>query len=146
MPTPPFEILEHTADVGLRAFGATLPELFANAAHGMVALAVEPVGGGDAAEKTAPDESRKISAHGGDREELLVNFLSEVLYALDAERWRFSEFRIQRLDGDAIEAEGWGSRAGASGHTRVAVKAVTYHQVSVEKSSTGWEAVVYFDI
>jgi SHS2 domain-containing protein len=75
-----------------------------------------------------------------------VHYLSEVLYALDTEGWRFGDFRILTLDSNSIEAEGWGSRAARSEHSRVAVKAVTYHQVSVEKKSAGWEAVVYFDI
>ncbi|MGH9785587.1 MAG: archease, partial [Terriglobia bacterium] len=43
MSHPPYEILEHTADVGLKAYGRTLPELFVNAAVGMIALALEPL-------------------------------------------------------------------------------------------------------
>jgi len=146
MSSPPFEILEHTADVGLRAFGATLPELFANAARGLIALALEPLGIGDAAPQAIPEQCRKLSARGEDREELLVHFLSEILYALDTEGWRFAEFRFQTLAANLIEAEGWGSCAERSEHSRVAVKAVTYHQVSVTQTAEGWEAVVYFDI
>ena len=72
--------------------------------------------------------------------------MSEILYAVDAEGWYFSEFRIGTLEPTAIEAEGWGERGERSAHRRVAVKAVTYHQVSVEQTAEGWEAVVYFDI
>ena len=143
MSKPPFEILEHTADVGLRAFGETLSELFANAAQGMIAIAFE---GEAAIQENRSEQRRKLAASGEDREELLVHFLSEILYALDSEGWRFAEFRIQAIESNAIEAEGWGSREERSVHSRVAVKAVTYHQVSVTKSDKGWEAVVYFDI
>jgi len=143
MKHPPFEILEHTADVGLRAFGETLPELFANAAQGMIAVAFE---GEDAAQESRPEKCRKLAARGEDREALLINFLSEILYALDTEGWRFAEFRVQTIESNAIEAEGWGSREERSEHSRVAVKAVTYHQVSVTQTGKGWEAVVYFDI
>jgi len=144
MSTPPFEILEHTADVGLRAFGATLPEVFVNAARGMLALALERAD--DETGAVRPEKSRRLSARGDDNEELLVHFLSEVLYALDTEGWRFAEFRIRKLEGNVIEAEGWGRQAEYSEHSRVAVKAVTYHQVSVQKQNGEWEAVVYFDI
>ena len=41
MDRPPYEILEHTADVGLKVYGGTLPELFANAGRGLVMLALE---------------------------------------------------------------------------------------------------------
>ena len=163
MALPPYEILEHTADVGIKAYGQTLPELFVNAARGMIALALEPpvvpvllvpsavegsvVEGSDAEpQEVRPSECRQLSAHGEDLEELLVHFLSEILYAVDAEGWQFSEFRIQALEPTAIEAEGWGEQAEQSAHRRVAVKAVTYHQVSVLQTAEGWEAVVYFDI
>jgi SHS2 domain-containing protein len=139
MPHPPYEILEHTADVGLKAYGKTLPELFVNAARGMIALALEP-------QEIRPSECCKLAARGEDREELLVHFLSEILYAVDAEGWQFAEFGIQELESNAIEAEGWGERVERSAHRRVAVKAVTYHQVSVAQTAEGWEAVVYFDI
>jgi len=144
---PPYEILEHTADVGLKAYGQTPPELFVNAACGMMALALETPGENDR-EPQGPRafECRPLSARGEDREELLVHFLSEILYAVDAEGWQFSEFRIQSLEPTTIEAEGWGERAERSAHRRVAVKAVTYHQVSVVQTAEGWEAVVYFDI
>ena len=91
MPHPPFEVLEHTADVGLKAYGATLPELFVNAARGMIALALEP-------QEVRPAQCRPLAARGEDLEELLVHFLSEILYALDAEGWQFSEFRIWTLE------------------------------------------------
>ena len=155
MPHPPYEILEHTADVGLRAYGRTLPELFVNAAHGMIVLALEPPvvpvpSGAEGSEvepqDVRPAQCRTLTARGEDREELLVHFLSEILYALDAEGWQFSEFRIQTLESNTIEAEGWGEQSERSAHRRVAVKAVTYHQVSVTQTPEGWEAVVYFDI
>lgn len=139
MEKPPYEILEHTADVGLKVYGQTLAELFANAAQGLIALALEP-------QEVRPSQSRPLSARGEDLEELLVHFLSEILYAVDAEGWQFTEFRIGTLVSTNIEAEGWGERGERSERRRVAVKAVTYHQVSVRETSEGWEAVVFFDI
>jgi SHS2 domain-containing protein len=109
----------------------------------MIAIAFEGEG---APREIRPECRRKLAASGEDLEELLVQFLSEILYALDTEAWRFAEFRIQEIGSNTIEAEGWGSREQRSEHTRVAVKAVTYHQVSVRQTDKGWEAVVYFDI
>ena len=136
MDKPPYEILEHTADVGLKVYGGTLPELFANAGRGLVMLALE-------SPETSPKECRTLSARGEDLEELLVHFLSEILYAIDAEGWLFCDFHIGKLEPTAIEAEGWGERRERQ---RVAVKAVTYHLVSVQETAEGWQAVVYFDI
>jgi SHS2 domain-containing protein len=146
MSKPPFEVLEHTADVGLKVYGRTLPELFVHAALGLVATAVEGKDERDDKPVT-PAESVSLSARGADLEELLVNWLSEVLYFMDAEGWVFSEFRGIEWKGNSIQAEGCGYRLLPAERSRaVAVKAVTYHQISVRETTDGWEAVVYFDI
>ena len=140
MRKPSFEILEHPADIGLRVFGRTLRDLFVNAGHGLVAIALEPQDDG-------PAESIALTARGSDRESLLVNWLSEILFFMDAEGWVFREFRVQKLGDNAIEGEGLGERRDPALYPRtVAVKAVTYHQLSVRETGEGWEAVVYFDI
>ena len=140
MSQPPFEILEHTADVGIRAYGATLPELFINAGHGLVALAL-------GSPEASPAKHLLLSVRGEDREDLLVQWLSEILYFMDAEGWAFCDFQIQRLEANELEGEGLGEcRTDVGQRPRSVVKAVTYHQVSVRETPEGWEAVVYFDI
>jgi SHS2 domain-containing protein len=141
----PFEVLEHIADVGLRAYGRTQAELFANAASGLTALAL----GGGATEQPAISESARLplAATAPDLEQLLVNWLSEILYRMDAEGWAFSKFHVEHCDATAVAGEGWGERRDAANRTRsVAVKAVTYHQLSVRQMADGWQATVYFDI
>jgi SHS2 domain-containing protein len=137
---PPYEVLEHTADVGLRVYGKTLPELFANAGMGLMALAIEPA-------EIREREPLSLSVTGSDAEQLLVNWLSEILYHMDAEGWTFSRFTIQNCSPIAIAGEGWGERREPGSGTRaVAVKAVTYHQLAIRETTEGWEATVYFDI
>ena len=135
-----YEVLEHTADVGLRVYGSSLPELFANAAMGLVALAVEP-------ENIQELSVLPLSATGSDAEQLLVNWLSEILYRMDAEGWIFRSFSVGDCSSTAINGKGRGEHREVSARTRsVAVKAVTYHQLSVRETAKGWEATVYFDI
>jgi len=137
---PPYEVLEHTADVGLRVYGNTLQELFANAGLGLMSLAFE-------SQTVQPNRRLALSVQGADLEDRLVHWLSEILYFVDAEGWIFSRFSIGRCEGNAIEGDGWGERRDPATRSRaVAVKAVTYHQVSVKETAEGWEAVVYFDI
>jgi SHS2 domain-containing protein len=137
---PPFEILEHTADVGLRVHGATLPELYANAGLGLMTLAVE-------SPDVCPAQQLPLSAAAENREDLLVNWLSEILYFVDAEGWVFARFSVNHCSDTAIAGEAWGERCDPAARSRaVAVKAVTHHQVSVRQTPSGWEAVVYFDI
>jgi SHS2 domain-containing protein len=68
-----FEVLEHAADVGFRAWGANLREMFASASEALVSLAMDP----DAIEVR---ERIELSAQGDSLQALLVNWLSEVLY------------------------------------------------------------------
>ncbi|MBI4478538.1 MAG: archease [Acidobacteria bacterium] len=140
MTPPPYEVLEHTADVGLRINGSSLPELFSNAGLGLMALAIEP-------QPIREDERLLLSVTGSDVEQLLVNWLSEILYHMDAEGWVFARFAIEQCSPTAVAGEGWGVRRDAAARTRaVAVKAVTYHQLSVHRTPEGWQATVYFDI
>ena len=140
MNKPPYEILEHPADIGLRVYGRTLAELFVHGGHGLAAIALEAADSGST-------ERVSLSAQGTDREDLLVNWLSEILYYMDAEGWVFRDFRIQKIGDNMIEGEGWGEQRDPVRYPHsVAVKAVTYHQLSVRKTGEGWEAVVYLDI
>jgi len=133
-------VLEHTADVGLRIYGRTLDALFANAGLGLMSLAIEP-------QKFQQEERRALAVTGADAEQLLVNWLSEILYYMDAEGWAFTRFDITECSPTAIAAEGWGERRDPASRTRaVAVKAVTYHQLAVRETADGFEATVYFDI
>lgn len=145
---PPFEVLEHTADVGLKIHGRTLPELFVNAANGLLALTSTESEG----QESGSGGRLPLSVEGADLEDLMVNWLSEILYFMDAEGWNFSEFHVRHMGmnearKNTIEGEGLGQRRDSSKRWRaVPVKAVTYHQISVRQTSDGWEAVVYFDI
>lgn len=140
MRKPDYEILEHTADVGLKIYGTTLPELFANAGRGLMALAFESA-------SAEPKERLALRAEGSDCENLLIGWLSEILYHMDTDGWVFCDFAIQRLEPTTVVGEGVGERHDPAQRTRaVPVKAVTYHQVSVRQVPEGWEAVVYFDI
>lgn len=130
-----FEILEHPADIGLRAFGGSLEELFSNAALAMLSIA--------GAESTTGDIEYPLKAAGSDYESLLVAWLSEVLYWLDAKGIGFRSFHVTLLHPDRIEAVGLGK----PGHfATLVVKAVTWHQLRIARTADGWMAEVYLDI
>jgi len=135
-----FEILEHTADIGFRARGCTLAELFASAAEALVATAV-PDG------RIEPRERYALSASGEDLESLLVNWLGEVLYWLDGKRILLRRFVVHEISPQRIAAEAYGEPWDPARHSaRVAVKAVTYHQLRVTQDEGGWLAEVFLDI
>jgi protein archease len=135
-----YEVLEHPADIGFRAYGATLPELFAASAIALLSIADEPA----AAE---PRGEYRLAVESGDRESLLVDWLNEVLYWYDGKRIAFREFRIDALSDEAVDAVGVGEPRDPERHrSRLIVKAVTYHQLKIEQRADSWVAEVYLDI
>jgi SHS2 domain-containing protein len=135
-----FEVLEHPADIGFRAFAPTLPELYAQAALAMLSIAGDP----SAAE---PRNEYPIAVESGDRESLMVDWLNEVLYWFDGRLIAFRDFRVEQWQDNRIEAVGLGEPRHPERHrAHLIVKAVTYHQLKVEQRDRRWIAEVYVDI
>jgi len=136
----PFRVLEHTADVGFEAFGATREEVFRNAARALMDIIVD-LGA------VHPRASVTVRVEGPDPAGLLVNWLSEILYLQDTEGWLFSDFEILSLDDRSVSALARGEKFDRGHHQlKLLVKAITYHQLALEKSGDGWRAQVYVDI
>jgi SHS2 domain-containing protein len=135
-----FEILEHTADMGFRAHASTLPELFENSAQALVAIVLDPG-------KAVGRETISLTAEGDSKESLLVNWLSEVLYWLDGERFAMREFKILALTDSRVSGEARGEKRDSARHEpRLVVKGVTYHQLKIQPDAQGWSCEVYLDI
>ncbi len=137
---PPFEFLEHTADAGIIARGADLPELFANAAVGLFSLMVETAGVHETEQRTIEIEAR-------DLESLLVGWLTELLYYLDAEEMLFSRFEVSHMTETSLRGRAFGERVDRDRHDlNVGVKAVTRHMLEIAPENGGYRATILFDI
>jgi SHS2 domain-containing protein len=131
-----FELLAHTADVGFRVRGSTLPELFENAARALMSFTTG---------QPAPAEQRAVEVRGEDYPSLLVAWLNEVLYLFDSGELAPAAFHIHSLESTRLTATIEGSRR-RDESWRLIVKAVTYHQIEVKETDGGWEAAVYLDV
>lgn len=136
----PFRVLEHTADIGFEAFGATREEVFANAARALIHLIVD-------LDSIALHEEVPVRSEGADPASLLVNWLSEILYLHDGEGWLFRDFEVRSAGPTSIAAVARGEQFDPMRHqAKLLVKAITYHQLALEESPDGWRAQVYVDI
>jgi len=136
----PFEILEHTADVGIRAFGRTLPELYENAARGMLEVLLDPA-------SVRPAEEEMVAVAGADAVDLLIAWLHEILLRADAGKRVFSRVRVVEVTEWQLTATLNGEALDRSRHDlRAEIKGVPYYGARVEKTAEGWMAEVYFDI
>ncbi|HEY8491732.1 MAG TPA: archease [Dehalococcoidia bacterium] len=137
---PPFEILEHTADVGVVARGRSLAEAFANAAAGMFSIMTD-------LDRVQEHDGTDVSVRGRDVEHLLVRWLSELLYHFETDRMLYRRFTIQRITATELEASALGERYAPERHEiRTPIKAVTYHQLEVKREDGGARVRVIFDI
>ena len=134
-----FEIVNHTADVGIIAYGADMNEAFANAAKALFSLITEL----DDVEEVM---HRDIELTAPDQESLLVEWLNELIYLFDAENIIFKRFDVTRLSQTQLKARSYGHKVDSSKHKlKMGVKAATYHMLKIEKSN-GSKVQVLFDI
>ncbi len=136
----PFRVLEHTADIGFEAFGASRQDVFRNAGRALMHLMVD-------LETIAPCEGKPLHTEASDMPSLLVNWLSEILYLFDAEGWLFRDFHFDALTERGLTATARGEKFDRRKHqVKLLVKAVTYHQLDLRETAEGWRAQVYVDI
>lgn len=136
----PFEIFEHTADLGIRVEAAEEAALFEDAARGLFSVVVVNL------EEVRPVLERTFVVAGTERDYLLFDWLSELLYAFDSEQLLFASFEVQ-LDADGLRATARGEPLDRARHELDhEVKAITYHELKVEATESGWRAEFIVDI
>lgn len=140
MPDKPYEFLEHTADICVRIYGKDLPEIFINAARAMFEVLAEKREG-----IRLPQTSIDVTLTGGAREELLINWLNELLYLYSTKEIVFSGYQIHRLTIEELEATVAGESA-AGYIIKTEIKAATYHDLKIEQTLDEWQAIVIFDV
>jgi SHS2 domain-containing protein len=132
-----FDLLEHTADVGVRAWGPSLEAVFEQSTLGLA----EVLG----AWRPGPGEAVEVAVGPADLGGLLVDWLEEVLWLHESRHAALAGVRVERA-GEA-GAAGQVSLAPAGGpFDGTPVKAVTYHQLRVARDGGGWLAEVYLDV
>ncbi|MDO9527890.1 MAG: archease [Syntrophales bacterium] len=135
-----YKVFDHTADLGLEIYGKDERELFSNAAFAIFDLTVD-------LHDVNASEVRRVSVRGSDREDLFVNYLREILYMLNGEGMLLKDFSIREISSRHLVGEVRGEAFNPERHSiKTEIKAVTYHQVEVEKNKEGWKARVIFDV
>ena len=134
-----FEILDHTADTGIIAYGIDLKQAFENAALGMFSLITDLA-------SIENDQVRRIDINAPDRDDLLVSWLNELIYLFDVHNLIFSKFNIIQLDESILSALAHGEKVDLSRHEiRTGIKAATYHMLKIDENNM-CRVQVLFDI
>ena len=135
-----YEILEHTADIGIRVKASDLAGLFKNAGLAITDISAEK-------QKTQYPEKHKIviTQRADNLEELFVNWLNELLSAGAVESLIFEDIQINQVNENFIDAIAIGSDI-RNYRVNTEIKAATYHQLQVQKTGSLWQAEVIFDV
>jgi SHS2 domain-containing protein len=133
-----YKLIEHTADIGLIAYGNTLAEAFGNAAFGMFSIIAE-------LDNVLESQNRCIELKSTDQESLLFEWLNRLLYYFDVDLLLFRSFKVNMLSGNRLTAICKGEKYDRLRHKlKTGVKSATYHMLKVDGAKN--EVQVIFDV
>jgi SHS2 domain-containing protein len=136
----PFEVIDHTADIGIVAYGTDIKQVFANAALGLFNLMAD-------LDDFKEDVRREVELSAEDVEILLVEWLNELIYIFDVEHIIFKRFEIEELTSTQIKARCFGEKIKPGKHKlKREIKAATYHMLRISKDDGSYKVQVIFDI
>ncbi len=131
-------LLEHTADLKIKVFGQDLAELFVNSA-----LAMQEEQRIEIDSEAKEENQEEIEIKAMDKNSLFVDWLSEILFRADTNKKFYKDIKIEEISETSLKAKIKGTPMIGKG---LDIKAVTYHDLTIEKKDDRWEAVVIFDI
>ena len=135
-----YHLIDHTADFGIQVFGTDSRELFTNAALALFDVITEM-------DELNGDDSCDITASGEDWSDLMINWLREILYLWNGREMLVKSVQVLSLSERNISAKIYFDAYLPDRHTiKTEIKAVTYHQIQVKRSPSGWKAQIIFDI
>ena len=135
-----FEILDHTADIGIVVYGENLKALFENAGEAFFRLITD-------LRKVRRRVEKRVNIGGESLDRLMVDWLSELLYLHDVENLLFKGFEVDSVGQEGLRATVKGESFREGVHViKTEVKAVTYHQIEVRREKEGWRAQVILDL
>jgi SHS2 domain-containing protein len=135
-----FRFLDHTADLGILVFGGDLEELFTNAGEAFFTIITD-------LRRVRESTERIIRVESTNLEDLMVNWLGELLYLHDVDGLLFRSFSIDELRDGTMKARARGEAFHEGRHViKTEIKAVTYHQIEVKEEKGRWRARIIFDL
>ena len=138
--TPSYKLINHTADVGIIVKADNLEKLFKEAALSLIHLITGKLPSGKI-------ESIELSIEGEDLIDLMVNWLSEILYLFEGEKKLLTDVKIKFISPKKISATVDLIPFDEEKHEILCeIKAVTYHQLDVTKKNDHWETKIIFDV
>ena len=135
-----YKTFDHTADVGIEIYGEDLHQLFINAGHALFDLITD-------IHTIEATTSFPVTVEGTDQEDLMVRWLSELLYLHQMRGYLLCDFMLHELGEKILRATVRDEQYASHRHELLReIKAVTYHQLMVAREKDRWVARIVFDV
>lgn len=135
-----YRILSRSSDLLIKVFGGTQAELFANSAFALFDL-ITDIG------KVEERERMLLEVEGVNRDDLMVNWMRELLYLYQGSGYLLREFQVQEARDNYVRGEVCGEKFDPDRHEiQRDIRAVAYHQSRMDKTGDQWTAQVNFEL
>jgi len=138
-----YKFIDHTADIACDVSGDTIEELFMVSAEVWRSLVVEET-------KYSQIESKKFELKTSSKEQLLVDFLSELNFFLFTRKWLFNLVKKMKIENEGdtwiLTVEIQWMPISAEIEIKQEIKAITFHQMNIEKIENQYSTLLVFDI
>jgi SHS2 domain-containing protein len=135
-----YRILKRSTDLAIKVFGKSQEELFSNSAYALFDLMTD-------VEKVQVQERLPLEVEGVDRDDLMVNWMRELLYLYQGSGYLLKEFRLDEVKEDRIRGEVAGEKFDPDRHEiQREIRSVAYHQSRMERTGDQWTAQVIFEL
>ncbi|MFH0838927.1 MAG: archease [Candidatus Omnitrophota bacterium] len=135
----PYSLLSHTADIGIQVKGRTLKELFKNSAFALFDIIAD-------LPRVRIKERINVNLTSGNLEELLHDWLKELLFECNAHSFVCKRFSISKLNDTSITSTALGERITNNDILKTEIKAITYHNLFIKKEKSGWKTSLILDV
>jgi SHS2 domain-containing protein len=135
-----YRILKRSSDLAIKVFGKSQEELFGNSAYALFDLMTD-------IDNIQVQERLPLEVEGVDRDDLMVNWMRELLYLYQGSGYLLKEFRLDEVKDDRVRGEVAGEKLDPDRHEiKREIRSVAYHQSRMERTGDQWTAQVIFEL
>jgi len=136
-----YRLTRHQSELAVRVTGDSQADLFANSAWALFDVMMADV------DKIQTLERLPLEVEGTDRDDLMVNWMRELLYLYQGSGYLLREFRISEVKDTVVKAEVAGEKLDPDRHEiKQEIAAVAFHKSRMEKTGNQWTAHLIFEV
>ena len=136
-----YRITKHQSELAVKVVGASQADLFANSAYTLFDVMVADL------DKVDCKDHIPLEIEGTDRDDLMVNWMRELLYLYQGSGYLLKEFQIREVKDTIVKAEVAGEKIDPDRHEiKQEIGAIAFHKSRMDKTGNQWTAQVIFEV